>query len=90
MEHEDYMAYEDRYIVGWVILLQPGEVFKPKSGPLRVYSSYSTALEMAKRFRIDCPELAPVYYNTDDIRYDSKVESLGCPNWPNCDVVGCH
>jgi len=90
MEH----SYKETYPVGWIILLEEDKPFRPprpgkygETVPPRIYPSYLKAKAVAKKFHVTDPIFVPIYYNLDDLVYK---EHMGCPNWPNCDVVGCH
>lgn len=76
----------DTITVGWLILGDNETPYKKTAAP-KIYSSFSRARATAKMLKMDDPSFVKVSFNPDNIRYS---EYLGCPNWPNCDVVGCH
>lgn len=90
------MKEPDHIFVGWIILDDEEKPFRPPragsgygtTAPPRIYPSYAKAKATAKKFRVDDPSFAPVHYSLDEVEYGGGY--LGCPNWPNCDVVGCH
>lgn len=77
---------DNKIRVGWIILGEDEKPYKRTTTP-KLYTSFSKAKEAAKKIGVEDPSFAPVSFNPDAIVYS---EYLGCPNWPNCDVVGCH
>lgn len=86
----------DHIVVGWIILDGADKPFRPPragagagtTAPPRIYPSYAKAKATSKKFHVKNPSFAPVYYGLDEVEYEK--EYLGCPNWPSCDIVGCH